>query len=181
VAQIDQAQRLEPQSQSILADKALILFAANRGEEAVALLRQLEAADPAYSSPHAYLAQIDLARGDYPAWLREARTGAALVHDPDQLSVVAAAERGWRAGGAPAMFAAMIERQRALYAAGREHGVDLAATYALAGQRDAAMRTLALAVRNRDPYLVGLRIDSRFAALRRSPDFQRLALSVGGG
>lgn len=181
LAQINEAQRLEPQSQSILADKALILFAAGHAGEAIALLRQMEAADPAYASPHAYLAQIDLARGDYPAWLAEARAVAGLVHNPDQLSVVAAAERGYQAGGAPAMFAAMLERQRALFAAGREHGFDLAATYALAGQRDAAMRTLAVAVRDRDPYLVGLRVDMRFAGLRRAPDFQRLALSVGGG
>jgi len=179
--QIDEAQRLEPQSQSILADKALILFSANRTAEAVALLHQLEAADPAYSSPHAYLARIDLARGDYPGWLGEARAAALLIHDPDQLSVVNAAEQGWRAGGAPAMFAALIERQRALYAAGRMHGFDLAASYSLAGQQDAALHVLALAVRDRDPYLVGLRVDSRFAALRRSPDFERLALSVGGG
>jgi hypothetical protein len=61
------------------------------------------------------------------------------------------------------------------------HGYELAASYAMAGQRDAAMRTLALAARDRDPYLVGLRIDSRFAGLRELPDFQRLALSVGGG
>jgi hypothetical protein len=75
----------------------------------------------------------------------------------------------------------MLDRQRALFAAGREHGVDLAATYALAGQRDAAMRTLNGAVRDRDPYLVALRIDPRFASLRQAPEFQRLALSVGGG
>jgi Tfp pilus assembly protein PilF len=181
LAQINEAQRLEPQSQSILADKALILFHAGQAEQAIGLLRQMEAADPAYASPHAYLAQIHLGRRDYPAWLAEARALAGLVRNPDQLSVVAAAERGYRSGGAPAMFAAMLERQRALYAAGREHGFDLAATYALAGHQDAAMRTLAGAVRDRDPYLVGLRVDLRFAALRQTPDFQRLALSVGGG
>jgi tetratricopeptide (TPR) repeat protein len=181
VVQINQAQRLDPQSHSVLADKALILFSANHQEEAVALLRQLEAADPAYSSPHAYLAQVELARADYPAWLAEARATALLVHDPDQLSVVTAAESGWRAGGAPAMLAAMIARQRALYAAGRLHGYELAASYAMAGQRDAAMRTLALALRDRDSYLVALRVDSRFASMRGSPDFQRLAVNVGGG
>jgi tetratricopeptide (TPR) repeat protein len=181
LAEIDEAQRLEPQSQAILADKALILFAAGHAGEAVALLRQMEAADPAFASPHAYLAQINLVRRDYPAWMGEARAVAGLVRNPDQLSVVAAAERGWRAGGAPAMFAAMIARQRALYAAGREHGYDLAATYALAGQHDATMRTLAGAVRDRDPYLVALRVDFRFAALRGAPDFQRVALGVGGG
>jgi tetratricopeptide (TPR) repeat protein len=181
LAQINEAQRLEPQSQSILADKALILFSAGHAPESINLLRQMEAADPDYLSPHAYLAGIYLALRDYPAFLAEQLTTARLVGDPDRASIAAAAERGYGAGGAPAMFAAMLERQRALYAAGREHGFDLAATYALAGQRDAAMRTLAGAVRDRDPYLVGLRIDFRFAGLRQAPDFQRLALSVGGG
>jgi hypothetical protein len=181
LAQINLAQRLEPQSQAILADKALILFAAGRADEAIAQLRQMEAADPTYLSPHSYLAGIHLAQHDYPAFLAEERTSARLVGDTDRASIAAAAERGYAAGGAPAMFAAMLDRQRALYAAGREHAFSLAATYALSGDRPAAMQTLQWAVRDRDPYLVGLRIDFRFAGLRQAPDFQRLALSVGGG
>jgi Tfp pilus assembly protein PilF len=181
LAQVDAAQRLEPQSQSILADKALILFSAGRATESVALLRQMEAADPNYLSPHAYLAGIHLARRDYPAFLAEQREAARLVGDPDRASVAAAAERGFAAGGAPAMFAAMLDRQRALYAAGREHAFSLAGTYALAGDRRAAMQALERAVRDRDTYLVALRIDSRFAGLHQDAEFQRLALSVGGG
>ena len=181
LAQINEAQRLEPQSHSILADKALILFSAGRAPESVALLRQMEAADPDYLSPHAYLAGIYLVQGDYPAYLAEERIAARLTGSADRASVVAAAQSGYASGRAPAMFAAMLARQRALYAAGREHAFTLAATYALAGERDAAMRELAVAVHDRDPYLVGLRIDSRLAALRAEPEFQRLALSVGGG
>jgi Flp pilus assembly protein TadD len=180
LAQINEAQRLEPQSQSILADKALILFSASHAEEAIALLRQMEAADPAYSSPHAYLASIYLARHDYPAFLAEQLTATRLVGDSDRASIAAAADRGYAAGGAPAMFAAMLARQRTLYAAGREHAFSVAATYALAGDRRAAMQPRELAVRDRDPWLVGLRVDSRFAGLRQDAEFQRLALSVGG-
>jgi Tfp pilus assembly protein PilF len=177
--QIDAAQRLEPESRSILADKALMLFGAGRAAESIGLLRQMEAADPDYLSPHAYLAGIHLARHDYPAYLAEERVAARLTGSADRQSVVDAAGRGYAAGGAAKMFAAMLERQRALYAAGREHAFDLAATYALAGRTSEAMRTLDAAVRDRDPHLVGIRIDSRFAGLRGSPDFRRLALSVG--
>ena len=179
--QINAAQRLEPQSHAILADKALILFVAGHGDEAVALLRQMEAADPDYLSPHAYLSQIHLARRDYPAWLAEERIAARLTGSADRASVVVAAERGYAAGGAPAMFEAMLARQSQLYAAGREHPFTLAATYALAGRRAEAMRALGVAFRDRDPYLVGLRIDTRLASLHGTPDFQRLAVSVGGG
>lgn len=178
--QINAAQRLEPQSQSILADKALILFSAGRAAESIALLRQMEAADPAYLSPHTYLAGIHLAQSDYPAYLAEERIAARLTGSADRLSIVDAAARGYAAGGAPAMFEAMLERQRALYAAGREHAFTLAATYAMAGKHGEAMRALGLAVRDRDPYLVGLRIDTRLASLRGSPDFQNLVVSAGG-
>ena len=141
----------------------------------------MEAADPDYLSPHAYLAGIEIAQGDYPAYLAEERTAARLTGNADRESVVAAAERGYAAGGATVMFDAMLARQRALYAAGREHAFSLATTYALAGQRDAALRALNVAVRDRDPYLVGLRIDSRLVSLHDDPAFRRMALSVGGG
>ena len=180
VVQIDAAQRLEPQSQSILADKALILFPAGRVDESLALLRQLEAADPAYLSPHNYLATISLVRGDYPGFLREDGIAARLVGDRDREATNAVAARAFAMGGAPAMFAAMIERQRTLYAAGREHLFTLAGTYAVAGRTDEAMAALATGLRDRDPYMVGLRIDFRLASLRGRPDFERMARSVGG-
>jgi predicted Zn-dependent protease len=181
LVQIDAAQRLEPQSQSILADKALILFHAGRSQDALALLRQLEAADPAYLSPHSYLAGIHLTQRDYPAYLREEGIAARLVGDRDRIATNDAAARAFSRSGAPAMFAAMIARQRALYAAGRVHPFSLAATYALAGRGDEAMAALAAGARDRDPYMVGVRIDSRLASLRGRPDFERLAGAFGGG
>lgn len=179
--QIDAAQRLEPESRSILADKALMLFAAGRAAESIALLQQMEAADPDYFSPHAYLAGIHLARRNYPAYLAGERIAARLTGSVDRQSIADAAGRGYAAGGATGMFAAMLERQQALYAAGREHPFELAATYALAGRASEALRALDAAVRERDPHLVGIRVDSRFAGLRGSPDFQRIARNIGSG
>lgn len=178
--QIDQAQRLEPESHAILSDKALILFAAGRTGEAIAQLRQMEAADPDYLSPHTYLAAMFLARGDYPAYLAEDRIAARLLGDADRVSIQQAAERGFAAGGGPAMFRAVLARQRQLYAAGREHAFWLAETYALMGDRAAAMAALAAALRNREPELVGIRIDFALRALHDLPEFRRLAASVGG-
>ena len=180
LAQIDVAQRLEPQSQSILADKALILFHAGHGGESLTLLRQMEEADPDYLSPHSYLATIDLMRRDYPAFLREDGIAARLVGDAEHVATNEAAVRAFREGGADAMFGAIIARQRRLYAAGREHPFNLAATCAAAGRTGEAMAALGAAQRDRDPYLVGVRIDLRLASLRARPDFQRLARTFGG-
>jgi tetratricopeptide (TPR) repeat protein len=178
--QINQAQRLEPESHAILSDKALILAVAGRGGEAIALLHQMEAADPDYLSPHSYLAAIAFVAHDYPHYLAEERIAARLIGDADRASVEAAAERGYAAGGAPAMFRAMLARQRQLYAAGRLRAYTLATTYAAMGERAAAMDALALAARNRDPDLVALRVDMHFRNLRDLPEFRRLADSVGG-
>jgi cytochrome c-type biogenesis protein CcmH/NrfG len=177
--QIDQAQRLEPQSHAVLADKGLILSANGRGAEAIALLRQIEASEPEYMSPHAYLAIILLAARDYPAFLAEERIAARLLGDSSRAEIAETAARGLARGGPPAMLRAMLLCQRRLYAAGRIHAYGLAATYALAGDRDAAMKTLALSIRNREPDLVSLREDGRFATLRASAEFRRLAVDVG--
>lgn len=179
LVQIDAAQQLEPQSQSILADKALILFQGGRAQEALALLGQLEAADPSYMSPHAYLAGIHLIRRDYPAYLREAGIAARLTGDRDRIATNEAASRAFAEGGPEAMFGTIIAHQRALYAAGREHAFTVAATYAVAGRGDEAMAALTAAARDRDPYMVGVLVDSRLASLRGRPDFQRLARAFG--
>src|SRR5215217_3188025 len=102
--QIDEAQRLDPQSHAILSDKALILFDLGRGDEARRLLAQIVRVEPDYLSPHTYLAMIDLAAGDYPGWLREAKEAARLSEDRTRSEVLEAAEQALATGGAPAMF-----------------------------------------------------------------------------
>ena len=49
--QINKAQELDPSSQAILADKGEILVSAGRKEEGIALLREVERADPEFRSP----------------------------------------------------------------------------------------------------------------------------------
>lgn len=181
LVQIDAAQGLEPQSQSILADKALILFHAGRAAESLALLRQLEAADPDYLSPHSYLAEISISQRDYPTFLREEGIAARLVGDRERQAINVAAARAYAQGGAAAMFEVMIQLQKALYSRRREHPFVLAATLAAAGRPEEAIATLTAAERDRDTYLVGVRIDLRFASLHGRPDFERIARAVGGG
>src|SRR5262249_47635939 len=69
LAEIEQAQALDPNSPSILADKGPILWLAGHREEAIARLKQLEAAEPSFISPHRYLRQIYFASGDYANYL----------------------------------------------------------------------------------------------------------------
>ena len=56
--QIEQAQRLEPSSTAVLADKGYLLWKAGRREEGLTLLKQLETTEPSLSSTHSYLGEI---------------------------------------------------------------------------------------------------------------------------
>ena len=93
VAEINQAQCLDPQSSAILADKALILYYADQKNEAMRLLRSLETSEPAFLSPHQYISGIALFEGDDATYLAEGRQVAELRHDPGPII-------GDRGGGA---------------------------------------------------------------------------------
>lgn len=87
LAEIERAQALDPTSTSILADKGDVLFQAGRRDEGIGLLRQMEATDPAFRSPHLYLKTFYLAEADYPDFLLESREDAQLLRDNVALAV----------------------------------------------------------------------------------------------
>jgi len=96
---LTRAQELDPASASIRADKGLGLAGAGHRDEGVAVLRQMEATDPNFLSPHRYLSEIYLAELDCPDYLTEARAEARLRRDPYQLELAQAAEKGFASGG----------------------------------------------------------------------------------
>jgi Tfp pilus assembly protein PilF len=179
LAEIGRARQLDPNSASILADKGLILYAAGRSGEAVALLKELAAADPSFQSPHHYLAQIYLCGGAYPAYLTEARLRAGLAHDTDGLTVVAAGEKGWSGGGARGLLVATLEAQKTLCAADRMPVYYLAQTSALLGRKAEALAYLHASVDKHEMWLVGMQVDPSFAGLRGQAGFASIAARVG--
>lgn len=177
--QIDEAQRLDPQSRSILADKGLILFHAGQAMAGIGLLVQIETNEPDFLSPHTYLSQIRFEQGDYAGSLAEARIKARLLHDDAEIASLDAAGRALAHGGPPALLATMLAQTKARYARGQASAYAVAAASALSGDRDSAFRYLAEAVRRDEPDLVLLRDDRRFASLRGDRLFQRLAERAG--
>lgn len=179
LTQINQAQRLDPESHAILADKALIMFFAGQSDEAVKLLDQIVAVEPDFLSPHAYLAIINLAEGQYRPYLREARRAAALLGDKQRLAVIDAAHKGFDEGGVEGMLTARVKAEERFYAAGSELDYNLAATNALLGNEDAALTHLRRSVAKKEPPTLGLRVDPSFRVLRSNPKFVRLADGIG--
>jgi tetratricopeptide (TPR) repeat protein len=123
--QMEQARRLEPSSNAILADKGELLWDAGRKSESLALLTQLEMTEPALSSTHAYLAKIYWLQKDYAKSLAESRHMAELRHDEVGLNLANVRERGFAANGLTGLYESELPVQKDLvdrgYADGGSH------------------------------------------------------------
>lgn len=179
LTEIDRARELDPQSSPIRADRGLILAFAGQPRQAIGELKELELSDPAFLSPHTYLAAIYLDAGDEPDYRREARTAATLRHDDKQLSLLDAAGKGFAAAGRLGMFQAMLDIQKRRYAEGGESALDLAQTYARLGDKPDALRYLQVAWEQHEPALISVRNYPAFDLLHSDPAYRRLLAQMG--
>jgi len=175
--QIEQAQRLEPSSTAILADKGFLLWRAGRHSEGLALLKQLETADPSLSSTHAYLGRIYWdEQKDYAKALTEWRQLAELRHDAAGLAIVKAQETGFAANGLKGMWESELPVQKDLVDRGAGSAYDLAATYAALGNTQDALKYLQVAFDRREASLVTG--DPAISSLSDEPEFQQMMAQV---
>jgi tetratricopeptide (TPR) repeat protein len=174
LAEIERAQTLDPASTSILADKGNILFQSGRREEALALLKQMEVTEPSFRSPHLYLKVLYMAEGDYPNFLIESRKDALLLRDSAGLAITTAAEKGFAAGGAKAMFENMLQVQKKYYAQGMVSPVMVAQTCAFLGNKDEALQYLKAAYDQHDELLPSVGLYPAFNSLYEEPAYRDL-------
>lgn len=178
LTEIERAQALDPTSKSVLADKGIILYMMGRRQEALDLLRQMEKAEPEFVSPPRYLKIIYLEMGDYSNYLVELRKSAVLSHDSAALVVASAAEKGYAAGGAHAMFQNMRNEQQKLYDQGKFSPLALAGTCALEGNKRDALKYLEIAYDQHEDDVVGLAGNRLFDNLHDDPEMQRILAGV---
>ncbi len=172
--EIQKAQELEPASTSILADEGLILVNSHQRVRGIALLKQIETSEPSFLSTHRYLAEIYLANKDYPAYLRETKTTAALSHDPAAGAIAEAGAKGYAAGRERGMLLAMLKVQETWASSARPRYYSVALTCLLLDDRAKAIRYLNAAFDSRDPAMLSLRGDPRFDDLHNEAAFQSL-------
>lgn len=178
LAEIERAQALDPASKAILADKGELLAANGRREEALTLLKQLEAAEPDFISPHRYLKEINFASSDYPAYLSEWRTEATLMHDPATLRLVEAASKGFSQNGFQGMLRSEQSVEKTLYQRGSLSPYALAQTDALLGEKQEALRLLALAYEKHDEHAVNAATDPSLNCLHDDPAYRDLVAKL---
>jgi DNA-binding winged helix-turn-helix (wHTH) protein/Tfp pilus assembly protein PilF len=177
--EIERAQSLDPASKAVLADKGDLLWSSGREEEGAALLKQLEAAEPDFVSPHRYLKGIYFASGDYSLYLDEWKKEATLMRDKTSLKLVEAAEKGFAAGGKPGMLQNVRELQQKLYERGQEPAYALAETDSLLGNKKEALHYLQIAFDKHDEGTVQVGNNSGFNNLHSDPTYQSLVARMG--
>jgi DNA-binding winged helix-turn-helix (wHTH) protein/tetratricopeptide (TPR) repeat protein len=179
VTEIERAQTLDPGSKSILADKGSLLWSAGKRDEGVALLKQLEASEPDFVSPHRYLKRIYFATGDYPHYLDEWKNEATLLHDRSGLKLVDSTEKGYAAGGSRGMLQNMQALQQKLYERGQQSPYAVAQTDSLLGNKQGALLYLNIAYDKRDEALVEVESDPAFTNLHDDPAYKDLIAKLG--
>lgn len=179
LTEIENARKLDPQSSAILADKGLILFNAGQTSQAVALLKQIETADPSFLSPHSYLAIAYLRTRDDPAYVQEAKSAARLLNNQNGLRIAAAGEKGLAQSGEAGMLRAMLAVEKELYAKDQFSAYDLASTYCLLGEKEQALKLLTTAVTKREEQVIAIRSDVCFTSLHGDPAYRGLVAQVG--
>lgn len=179
LTEIDLARKLAPDSSSILADKGELLWAAGHREAALQLLKQLEAADPDFLSPHRYLRFAALDSGDYLNYIAELKKDAVLTHDAAQSSVADAAAKGFAQGGKRGLFEAQLAEQMKLHEQGKLSLYFVAQTDAELGHSREALEYLTTCVQSHDELVLNLGVDQGFASLHGDPAFEQLLARIG--
>jgi DNA-binding winged helix-turn-helix (wHTH) protein/Tfp pilus assembly protein PilF len=179
LTEIDLARKLAPDSSSILADKGELLWGAGHHEQGLQLLKQLEAVEPDFISPHVYLRLAYFENGNYPNYFVELKKNALLTHDTAQSSVVEAAAKGFAQGGELGLFAAQISEQKKLYEQGKLSPYYVAQTEARLGNKREAIRYLTICVQSHDEVVLNLIDDQGFISLHGDPAFKQLLAKIG--
>jgi Tfp pilus assembly protein PilF len=174
LAQIEEAQRLDPSSRAILADKGLFLYHAGQTDAALKLLAGLETQEPSFASAHRYLSEILFDRKDYSGFLSEWKKTALATNDQNELVVEKAAEMGFSNGGYRLMLEDMLRAQQNLNQQGTASAYSLAVTYARFGSKNDALRYLKVAYNRHESPFVALKNESAFTFLHDDPQFKDL-------
>lgn len=174
LVEIARARELDPHSSSILADRGRLLWAAGHREEALQLLKQMEAGEPEFVSPHRYLRYAYFEMRDYPNYLAELKKEALQTHSTVTLAVAEAASRGYVGGGERGLLDQQLREQKRLYDQGTLASYWVAQTENRLGKTQDALRHLEICAESHDDMFLLLREDTTFNNLRNNPVFQQL-------
>jgi hypothetical protein len=118
-------------------------------------------------------------RKDYQNFFAESRKAAELRHDEAALAVANAAEQGFAAGGLDGMREHMLPVQKEMFDRDLAPAYDLAATCALLGKKEEALRYLQAAYEKREIGLLYLSHNPDFDSLHDDLVYKEITERVG--
>ncbi len=171
---LTEANRLNPDSSTIAADRAYGLYLAGQKVEAKAALADIAQIDPDFNNTHAYLERIRLLEGDYPGFLASAERTARLRLQDARLETVLAAKTAYASGGREAMFATLIAAEEKRFEQDGESALRLAILHAAKGDREGVRRWLLKAREIKEPGSEALPAFIEFVGFQGDPAFYGL-------
>jgi Tfp pilus assembly protein PilF len=170
----ERAQELDPTSNSILADRGLMLFNSGKRDEGIALLKEVERSAPEFLSPHNYLMILSLELKDYPSYLEEGKKTAEIENDAALKDVIASARAGYERDGERGLLNSLYAKQKEYYQAGKLWGTDLAETCILMGKKQEALQLLEEAYNRHESDVISCLSQPDLLTLRDEPRYQAL-------
>ena len=182
VAEMTRALELDPLSPNKLNSLAATLYRAGRYDEALRYFRAVPDPDANSESRHRRMAAIYERKRLHQEAMAELLTALTLA---GKQGIVPLVEQAYRTSGYAEAKKAFLwadlreSERRAQNPYPRPRAVDIAADYALLGEKDKAFEWLDRAVQARDVGLMYLKVDDRFDALRSDPRFAALVRRLG--
>jgi eukaryotic-like serine/threonine-protein kinase len=171
------AQHLDPLSVPIDTSAGWVAYFARENDVAIQQCKKALDLEPNAANPHDCLGSAYVSKGMYQEAIHECRAAMALSgQDPDRAVCLGRA------------YAAAGEREESrkvlqdMQGEGRQHHTPpyfLGVLYAAVGENDQAFASLEKGCRERDPYLVWLKVSPAVDPLRSDPRFQGLLDQLG--
>jgi serine/threonine-protein kinase len=177
IAEIREAQVLNPLSSAVNAQTGLILYFARLYDQAEMELKKAVATDPLYYAHHYYLALLQIQMGQLEEATTSLHRAAELGADPREIELLLAhiyARQEKRAEVGRILTAALKTAKESYVPQ-----VSIAGVYAGLNERDQVIACLEIAYGGRESGLLFLKVHPMFDFIRADPRYIRLLQKIG--
>jgi tetratricopeptide (TPR) repeat protein len=176
--QLEVAQRLAPNSTSILLARAMALGFGGHRQQAIDLLRQISDQDPEFGSVHLRLGTISMVEpSDLQMYFSETETWARLRHDAATVASNRRLEQAFKTKGEAAMWSLQLREEQANHPSEKTSG--MAAAEAELGNKDAAFAILQGLAEHHAADLIGINLRPQLKSLHADPRYNEVLATMG--
>jgi TolB-like protein/DNA-binding winged helix-turn-helix (wHTH) protein/Tfp pilus assembly protein PilF len=174
IAQIKQAQEIDPVSLITNAVMGRVFFMARQYDQAVLQCKKTIDMDPAFPRSYVYLARVYEQKGMYPeAWMNYHKSRVLMGYEPDSVAALPA-----KTLDAQSYWKLRLAWAQEDLKHGRNASFDLAVAYGYLGDKNRAFEWLDKAYQEHSSWMAELKINPMNDPLRSDPRFEALVKRV---